>query len=403
MDQEIAQAFAKAPYRFDNEGWLCFCEKARLKVSSPAIHVSGSNGKSSVCHILENIYLAAGYKVGAIYDLNLLPLEKGIHLDGDAIGTNEFCELFKENKKLFAKFSLSRYEMQIAIAYQYFEKTKPDILIIESAFGGAYDATNIDSLNTVLCLVTSSGLTHTNLLGTTTSEIALNHAGILKRECPLLLGKLDENSTSALMEFAKKNDAKFSVVDDYHAAHLVGSAYHFDFLPYQDLTISTCALTYLADASMALDAIRLLNGSFPVKEDAVRKGLLAFSLPCRSEVSDGVIFDCANNPEAIKAFLQGAGALTKGKPLHILFASKRETNVTSMLALLGNVTSSINLTTFDSPYARREEDYFLYVSDYPYVEDPLSGLRCLKGKYPDDAILLIGDNEFVMKMRGETK
>ncbi len=401
MDQEIEQVFSDAPFRFDNEDWISFCDKTKLKLTSPAIHVAGSNGKSSVCHILENIYMAAGYKVGAIYDLNLLSLGQGIRLNGTPIEISEFCRLFKENKKLFAKFSLSKYEMQIAIAYQYFEETKPDILIVESAFGGAYDATNIDVLNTALCIVTSSGLAHTNLLGTTTSEIALNHAGILKRECPLLIGKLDENSTSALTDFAKRNNSKISIVDDYHSAHLVGPAYHFDFLPYRDLAISTCALTYLADAALALDAIRLLNGSFPVKEEDIRKALLNFYLPCRSETLDGVIFDCANNPEAIKAFLQGAGALTKGKPLHILFASKRDSNIASMLAILGDTMASINLTTFDSPYARNEEDYFLYVSDYPYVENPLLGLKGLKEKYPDDAILLIGESEFVMKMRGE--
>ncbi len=403
MDQEIEQVFSDAPFRFDNEDWISFCEKTKLSVSSPVIHVAGSNGKSSVCNILENIYIAAGCKVGAIYDLNLLPLGEGVRYNGAPIEASEFCRLFKENKRLFAKFSLSKYEMQIAIAYQYFEKVKPDILIVESAFGGAYDATNIDALNTVLCIVTSSGLTHTNILGTTASEIALNHAGILKRECPLLIGKLDENSASALTDFGKRNGSKVSTVDDYHSAHLVGSAYHFDFLPFRDLAISTCALTYLADATLALDAIRILSGSFPVKEEAIRKGLLDFSLPCRSENVNGVVLDCANNPEAIKAFLQGAGALTKGRPLHILFASKRDSNIASMLAILGDTMASINLTTFDSPYARKEEDYFLYVSDHPYVEDPLLGLKGLKEKYPDDAILLIGDSEFVMKMRGELK
>ena len=401
MDQEIEQVFQDAPFRFDNEDWLSFCEKAKVKVSSPLIHVSGSNGKSSVCHILENIYLAAGYKVGAIYDLNLLPVGEGIHWNGAPMEINEFCRLFKEFKKLFAKFSLSKYEMQIAIAYLYFEEVKPDVVVVESAFGGAYDATNIDTLNTVLCVVTSSGLTHTNFLGTTTSEIALNHAGILKRECPLLIGKLDENSTSALTDFAKRNDSKITIVDDFHLAHLVGFDYHFDFLPYRDLSISTCALTYLTDAALALDSIRVLHSLFPVKEEAIRKGLLAFSLPCRSEIVNGVILDCANNPEAIKTFLQGAGALTKGKPLHILFASKRDSNIASMLAILGNTTASINLTTFASPFARNEEDYFLYVSDYPYVGDPVLGLKGLKEKYPDDAFLLIGDSDFVMQMRGD--
>ncbi len=403
MDQEVERAFAEAPYRFDNEGWLRFCEKAKLKVSSPLIHVAGSNGKSSVCHILENIYLAMGYKVGAIYDLNLLPVGKGIHLSGKPIEIGDFCRLFKENKKLFAKFSLSKYEMQIAIAYLYFEEIKPDIVIVESAFGGAYDASNIEALNTVLCLVTSSGLVHTNYLGTTTSEIALNHAGILKRECPLLVDKLDENSTSALTDFAKRNGSKISIVDDFHLAHLVGTAYHFDFLPYRDLAISTCALTYLTDAVLALDAIRLVSGSFPVSEKAIREGLLGFSLPCRSEIVNGVILDCAGNPEAIKTFLQGVSALAKGRPLHVLFATKRGSNIASMLAILGNATDSINLTTFDSPYARTEEDYFLYAADHPYVSDPLLGLKNLKDSYPDDAILFIGDGEFAMSVRGALK
>ncbi len=401
MDKDIERFFAEAPFRFDNSDWLSFCGKAKIKVSFPLIHIAGSNGKSSVCRILESIYLAAGYKVAALYDLNLLSLGEGIRWNGKSIEISDFCRLFKENQKLFAKFSLSDYEMRVAIAYRYFEEVKPDIVIVESAFGGAYDATNIDELNTVLCVVTSSGLTHTNLLGTTTSEIALNHAGILKEECPLLIGKLDENSTDALRDFAKKFGSKLSVVDDFHRAHLVGSNYHFDFAPFSDLALSTCALTYINDAAIALDGVRLLEPSFPVEEKAIREGLLDFSLPVRSEAIGNIILDCANNPEAIKAFLQGASALCKGKPLHVLFASKRNTNIASMLAILGNVSASINLTTFPSPYARNEEDYFLYISDYPYVDDPLLGLKGLKEKFPGDAILLIGDGEFAMKMREE--
>ena len=401
MDKNIEEFFKKAPFRFDNADWLSYCDKAGIGVSSPLIHVSGSNGKSSVCSILESIYISAGYKVGAVYDLNLLPLGQGIRCNGKAIEISDFCRIFNENKKRFAKFSLSNYEIQIAIAYLYFEETKPDIVVVESAFGGAYDATNIDELNTILCLVTSSGLTHTNILGTTSSEIALNHAGTLKHGCPLLIGQLDENSTSALSDYAKKLDSNITTVDDYHRAHLVAPLYHFDYAPYQDLAISTCALTYLTDASLALAAVSLLQGTFPVKEEAIRAGLLGFSLPCRAEEAGGVILDCASNPEAIKAFLQGANALCKGKPLHILFASKRDSNIASMLAILGNSSASINLTSFSSPYARREEDYFLYVSDYPYVDDPLLGLRGLKEKYPEDTFLLIGDEEFAMEMRGK--
>ena len=401
MDKDIEKIFDEAPFRFDNASWLSYCDKVGLSLSFPAIHVSGSNGKSSVCALLEAIYISAGYKVGALFDFNNVGPYKAIRMNGSPIKESDFCAIFEQNKKLFAKYSLSSYEMGVAIAYLYFSSSKPDLVIIESAFGGAYDATNIDELNDVLCIVTSSGLAHTSLLGTTTSEIALNHALILKDECPLLVGKLDENSASALSDFAKKHGSKYQMVDDYHLAHLVDQNYHFDFGEYKDLAISTPSLAYLGDASIALQALSILSSSFPVKEENIRAGLLAFDLPCRSESDEDLLFDVASNPEAIKTFLLGLNALSKGKPVHVLFAASRFSNIASMLPLLGNVVASINLTTYPSPHARTEEDYFLYVSDYPFIEDPLLGVKGLREKFPEEKILLIGDNEFVMFMRNK--
>lgn len=399
MDQTISDYFSKAPYRFDNEDWIAYCEKKKLALSFPAIHVAGSNGKSSVCAMLESVYLASGYRVGALYDLNIAPLGKGIRMNGKSIEESDFCGIFEENKKDFSKFSLSSYEMQIAIAYRYFQVAKPDLVIIESSFGGSFDATNIDEMNPVLCIVTSSSLAHTNLLGTTTSEIAVNHAGILKAGCPLLIGKLDENSTAALTDYAKKNGSKLSIVDDYHFAHLVGPNYHFDFAPYHDLALSSRAVTFLPDAAIALEAVKIMASGFPVDETAIRAGLLDFSLPCRAEKAGDVVFDSASNPDALKALLSGIGPLTYARPLHVLFAADREANIASMLAILGNASSTINLTTYDSPSARVEDDYFLYASDYPFIEDPFAALAKMKAAYGEEGFLVVGNERFVSKMR----
>ena len=399
MKKEIEEKLLKAPFHYAEDNWNDFVKKDKTSLSAPVIHVAGSNGKSSVIAFLEGILIEAGYKVGAFSDVHSSCPFQGIRLNGENIKEEDFCGIFERKSKLFSKFDLSFQEMMTSVAFDYFEKKKPDIVLLESSLGGDFDPTNFPGLDTVLAILTSCGLVHTQYLGTTSSEIALNDAGILKNETPLLVGSADENSKTALLDFVKRMGSKFYQPDSYHFAHLLDGKYHFDYGGYSDLVLNSRAVSLLADASLALEAIALIKSSFPVKEKAIREGLLRFDLAARFEAYGNLIFEGASNPEAIRTLIPSLNALSFGKPIHVLYASRLGSNIAMNLPILGNAVASINLTTCPDENARAKEDYFLYEEDYPFVEDALAGAKALQAKYPEDCVAFVGDLDFALWAR----
>lgn len=394
MNEEITKALDPSSFHYGEESWGNYVKKAKVSLKSPVIHVSGSNGKSSVCAFLESIYLRAGYKVGAYYDAHSSVPCSAIHYCGQEISESDFERIYSEKKKLFAKFSLGWNEILTAIAFVFLEEKKPDIIILEAAIGGEFDTTNLADLETILGIVTSSGLTHTDLLGTTTSEIALTDAGILKEECPLLIGKLDENSESALRDYAESMNSNMHIVDASHFEQLKGDVYRFVYSPFENLSIRSKSAAFIKDACLAVEATQILMSSFPVDEEAILKGLMDFELPCRGEKCGYFIFDGASNPEAFENFLPSLRFYSGTHGVHALFASRLGSNIALMLPLLGNAVDSINLTSFPSPNVREHFDYALYEDDYPFVDDAFAKAEELRAQYPDDMILFIGDLEF---------
>lgn len=401
MRNDVLERLQSAPFHYGDDNWSAFVKKVKTHLDAPVIHVSGSNGKSSVIAFMENVLIEAGFNVGAFSDAHFFSPCSAIRVNGKCIEEEEFCGLFDRKNKFFSKFDLSFFEMMTAIAFDYFNDKKLDIVLLESSLGGDFDPTNLPDLDAKLAIVTSSGLTHTEYLGTTSSEIALNDAGILKDEVPLLVGSVDENSKSALLDLAKRMNSKFFQPDSYHFAHLVGDCYRFDYGPYSDLAIPSRAVSLLPDAAIAIEALLLLKEDYPFTEDAIRKGLLKFDLSCRMEALGNLIFDGASNPEAMKALIPSLNALSKGKPIHVLFASKIGSNIAVNLPTLGNSVASINLTTFPNKDARVKEDYFLYEEDYPFIEDAEVGAKALLEKYPDDCIAFVGDLDFALWAKGK--
>ena len=401
MDEEIQNALSAFPFQYGDSEWPKFVKKEKISLPFPVIHVSGSSGKSSVCRFLEGIDQEAGYKVAVFSDYRLLPGQYGIRYDAHSIEEGDFCRIFESKKKLFAKFSLAWNEILCAVALSYFAEKKPDLVILEAGIGGQFDPTNLEDLNTVLAIVTSGGLDHTDVLGTTSSEIALDCAGILKPGCPLLIGSMDENSKSALLDFAKSLGSKLQEADAYHFAHLENGFFHFDYTPYKDLVLPSKASFFLPDACLALEGVRLIQESFPVEEEDIRKGVLDFHLDGRGESLDGFLLCGASNDESTRALASSLPALSGGKPVHVLYASKIGQNIALMLPVLANASSSINLTGCPLPDFRAKEDYFLYEEDYPYIEDPLLGGKGLKERFPDDCIAFAGDLDFVLWVRSQ--
>lgn len=384
---------------YDRENFDRYANKRKLTLSCPVIHIAGSNGKSSTAHYLESIYLAAGYKVALLLSPYLYEANDAIRFCGENISNEKLQGIYEENRKDFDKFDLSSFEVLVALAYRYFEEVKPDLAIVECGMGGMLDATNLEEMDTRLAIITNVSLEHTSFLGTTLSQIALQKAGIIKPESPILVGRLDDESLGLLRDIAKDSESALTVMDQYHFDHLVGDMFHFDYGSYKDLEINTIADYQMRNAALAVQAISLLQNDFPVTEDALRAGLKEPALPVRLETLGRITFDSAQNPDGVEALIRSARSISKGRPISVLFASLRDKNIAVELPTLANIIPNITLTTFDHPLARNEEDYFLYAGDHPYEGDAVSTLKKLLEENPDGVVLVTGSIEFCAYLR----
>lgn len=390
---ELEQYFKDHYYaRYEREHWDRYVAKTGLSLLLPAIHITGTNGKGTTASYIASIYRAAGYRVGIFTTPSFYRSNEIIKLGEEEITDDDFVRLFLEGKKDFEKYDLSSFEIQVAIAYRYFNEKKPDIAVIEVGMGGLLDATNI--ITPILSIVTSVSLEHTAFLGRTVSEIASAKGGIIKQGVPVLTGKLEETAEATLREIARRHKSPYFVVDDYHNSHLTSEGFRFDYRPYQNLLIATPANYQLKNASLALEATKILHETFPVKEEDVRRGLLAPPPICRLEKHGNIWIDGAHNPEAVEALMGCWGTISEGKPVHVVFAAFRDKNIALELPMIGKEAADITLTTFDHPRARVQEDYFLYEADYPFDPDYREAIKNDMTKYPDDIILVTGSLSF---------
>ena len=385
--------------RYSREEFDRYCKKEKLRLSSPVIHITGSNGKGSTACFLMHILQQAGYKVGAFIKPAFYEANECILINDEPISDAALEKLFKQEEKAFQKYNLSAFEATVALAYRHFENEKPDILIIEAGMGGETDATNIDALPTILSIITSVSLEHTAYLGTTISQIAYSKAGIIKENAPILTGVLVDEAKEPIRDMAKDLEAPYYEVEEDHFATLKEDGYHFDYRPYKDLSIPSRSKYQIKNVGLAIEALKILAERFPVSEEAVREGLRMPLLGGRFEERGNVILDGAHNPEASATLMDTIRGLGITQPIHVLFASMRDKNIAVMLPTLNHDCETITLTTFPHFRARNEGDYFLYIGDYPYEEDPVKALEKLKEQYPEDVILVTGSLAFVGFLR----
>ena len=327
-----------------------------------------------------------------------------ININGKDISDEEFVSAIKENEKLFDKYSLSPFEIQTYIALNYFMKNSCDLAIIECGMGGEIDATNI--FNPIVSVITSISLEHTAFLGRSLCEIAYQKAGIIKKEIPVVTGILDDEAINTIVEVTKEKECKLSVAVD--AANVVyeNGGFNFSYLTYNDLRINSSATYSLKDACIALETVNVLLDKYPVTHEEICQGLASTFMPVRMEIvckSPLIIIDGSHNPEGVQNLVKSLQNVAQNHEIHVLFACFKDKNIERMLSYLGEYSSDITLTTFPHKRARGMEDYFLFLDEYSFKDDPLLALDELKANHPDDVILVTGSLAFAAYMANNIK
>ncbi|KRX00973.1 Mur ligase, C-terminal [Pseudocohnilembus persalinus] len=155
----------------------------------PYIHVAGTNGKGSVSLKLQQTFKHAGYDCGLYISPHLFTYQERIRINDNLIEKEAVVEILESIFKVAEKhkIGLTFFEYLTTLSFIYFSEKKADLAVLETGLGGLLDATNVIESN-LASVITCIGLDHTDVLGSTLGEIALNKAGIIKSGSPTILG-----------------------------------------------------------------------------------------------------------------------------------------------------------------------------------------------------------------------
>lgn len=167
-----------------------------------AIHVAGTNGKGSTCHLMAAVLQASGLRVGLFTSPHLVSLTERIRINGTPIPEEEVAAFVEKHRAFLDEVQPSFFETMTMMAFDWFVRQKVDIAVIETGLGGRLDSTNV--LTPLLSVITNIGLDHTEFLGNTLQQIAREKAGIIKPGVPVVIGETHPQTMNIFLDKAQE-------------------------------------------------------------------------------------------------------------------------------------------------------------------------------------------------------
>ena len=176
------------------------------------IHVAGTNGKGSCAHTLSAVLQMCGYKVGLYTSPHLVDFSERIRVNGQPINEEYVVEFVEKHKSFFEPLKPSFFELTTAMAFEYFADMNVDIAVIEVGLGGRLDCTNI--ITPILSVITNIGMDHTQFLGNSLEQIAMEKAGIIKKNTPVVIGETTPETRMVFEAIATENHSPIVFAED---------------------------------------------------------------------------------------------------------------------------------------------------------------------------------------------
>ena len=263
--------------------------------SYPCIHVAGTNGKGSVCAMLERVFRAHGYRTGLSTSPHLVRQGERIQVDRRILSEERILEYVRQLQPVAARIAAedpelhpSFFEFMTAMAFLHFQNEAVDIAVVEVGLGGRLDATNV--LRPEISVITSIGLDHCEILGDSVEKIAREKGGIIKPGVPLVIGLLPESAEREIRLLCQERSCQLVSVRERLGDDL--DAYPETNLKSRYQRINAGVATLVSEQ---------LQEPFCLDLQAVRKCLRDVAWPGRWEERQmarrKVIFDVSHNAE----------------------------------------------------------------------------------------------------------
>lgn len=373
-------------YRLQQFGAKLGLEQTRLlaaKAGNPQdrlrfIHVAGTNGKGSVCAMLDNIYRLAGLRVGLFTSPHLVAFGERIQVDRHPIPDADIARLTSRLQPWIESFPSGRhptfFEAVTVLALLYFAEQRCDLVIWETGLGGRLDATNI--VTPLAAIITNVALDHEKWLGPTLPAIAREKAGIVKPSVPVIHGVRDPACRDILIHTAQTHQSPLTDIHDPGIAPALA-----DFLAATRLSLG--GQHQRDNAALALACVRVLQAQVPVPEATVRRGLETTVWAGRLQrVQRGprqlLLLDGAHNQAGCEALVQALRQDYPGQRPTVIWGALADKDFASMGRTLTAVARRICVVPIKSMHSAspdqlaavcRQTRPELDVSVHPSLED----------------------------------
>ncbi|HVR09555.1 MAG TPA: Mur ligase family protein [Thermoanaerobaculia bacterium] len=383
-----------------------------------AVHVAGTKGKGSVSAMCAAGLRAAGLRVGFYTSPHLQDFRERIRVltpdDGDGrIGEAAFAALYREIEPLIAATpGLTWFEIPTALAFLHFARQAVDVAVVEAGVGGRLDATNV--VSPLVSVITTLGLDHVDVLGSTLEEIAGEKGGILKPGVPAVTAPQPAAALARLEAIAARQGCPLTVVGrDWRAGGgsrrlRVERSPDPAFVPAgAELPLALRGEHQLVNATVALAALGAARRRFPgVTGAAAARGLATVEWKGRLQTllagpgRPTLVVDCAHcgtSAEMLAAELRREWSFAR---LHLIFSVPADKELARMMRALFPLADTIVLTANRHPRAATAAELLALARELGFDGVAAAGVpdaldRALAIAAPGDLVCATGDTSVV--------
>ena len=374
-----------------------------------SIHIAGSNGKGSTASFIASILMEAGYNVGLYTSPHFIKFNERIRINGVIIEDEYISEFMNLLSDYIDKEEPTFFELTTAMAFKYFNENKIDIAVIETGLGGRLDATN--TLNPLASVITTISHEHTGILGNDLRKIAIEKAGIIKKDQKIFIGIMPAAPEEELILKSNQVGSPHYLLKDHIKRKNNQVKIEYDELDY---TITRTPLMGEHQSTNAVLAALTTSSIFGIKdENIITKGIDRVvqntGIQGRYEIynkSPRVIFDAAHNFEGVEAFIsEFKKEYSRYNTTNLIFGAMRDKEVVTMLKKLSPFFDNIFVSSIN--YERAASiDELKELADREGIsvmklEDPTSLIKRFIISEKEDCLVILGSIYLLGKIKEE--
>lgn len=267
------------------------------------VHVAGTNGKGSVSTMLSNVFIADGKKTGLFTSPYIVDFCERIQVNGEMIPHEKLASLTEKIKPIVEKLNSegiepTEFEIITAMAFDYYYQENCDIVVLEVGLGGLLDSTNVIE-KPLASVITSISFDHTEILGSTLTEIAQQKCGIIKEDSITVAYPLQD--LQVIKEIRKTASDKNNrlIVPDLSLMEIEECSFEKTVVKYKDnqFTLRLFGEHQIYNMLTAIETAFSLD----VPIENIQKGVEMTTMPARVEfLSNNVVLDGGHNESGTK-------------------------------------------------------------------------------------------------------